>query len=46
MDDQASARTGLSDAELTAHATVYAAGALKDQVVVVSGGAGEKRWHG
>ena len=30
----------LTDAELAVHPTVYAADALKDQVVVVSGGAG------
>ena len=40
MDDQANAKPGLSDAELAVHPTVYATDALKDQVVVVSGGAG------
>lgn len=40
MDDQANAKPGLTDAELAVHPTVYAADALKDQVVVVSGGAG------
>ena len=30
----------MTDAELAAHPTVYAADALKDQVVLVSGGAG------
>jgi citronellol/citronellal dehydrogenase len=40
MDDQANARAGLTDAELAVHPTVYAAGALEGQVVVVSGGAG------
>src|SRR6059036_2455029 len=34
------AKLGLSDEELAAHPTMFAAGALKDQVVVVSGGAG------
>src|SRR6476620_387230 len=38
MDD--SQKQGLADAELATHQTVYAADALKDQVVVVSGGAG------
>jgi len=38
MDDRQ--RQGLADAELANHPTVYAADALKDQVVVVSGGAG------
>src|SRR6266487_7047170 len=41
MTDQPSpAKLGLSDEELAAHPTMFAAGALKDQVVVVSGGAG------
>src|SRR5712671_5152255 len=41
MDDhQARAKPGLTDAELATHATVFAADALKDQIVVVSGGAG------
>ena len=39
-NDQAQAGPGLTDAELAAHPTVYAADALKDQVVVVSGGSG------
>ena len=39
MDDRP-AKLGLTDAELATHPTVYAADALKDQVVVVSGGAG------
>jgi citronellol/citronellal dehydrogenase len=42
-DDQATGRPatpGLSDDELAIHPTVFAAAALKDQVVVVSGGAG------
>ncbi len=34
------ANSGLTDAELAIHPTVFAADALKDQVVVVSGGAG------
>src|SRR3981189_2891734 len=38
MDDRQ--KQGLADAELANHPTVYAADALKDQVVVVSGGAG------
>ena len=33
-------RLGLTDAELAVHPTLFAADALKDQVVVVSGGAG------
>jgi len=37
---QPSAKLGLTDDELAAHPTVFAAGALRDQVVVVSGGAG------
>jgi len=41
MTDQPSpAKLGLTDAELAVHATMFAADALKDQVVVVSGGAG------
>ncbi len=40
MDDQANAKPGLTDAELAVHPTVYAADALKGQVVIVSGGAG------
>jgi citronellol/citronellal dehydrogenase len=38
MDDQQ--KHGLTDAELAAHPTVFAADLFKDQVVVVSGGAG------
>jgi citronellol/citronellal dehydrogenase len=34
------AKSGLTDAELAVHPTVFAPDALKDQVVVVSGGAG------
>ena len=34
------ARPDLTDAELAVHPTVYAADALRDQVVVISGGAG------
>lgn len=40
MDDQANAKPGLTASELAVHPTVYAADALKDQVVVVSGGSG------
>src|SRR2546425_1086408 len=41
MTDQTSpAKLGLADGELAVHATMFAADALKDQVVVVSGGAG------
>src|SRR6202048_3515465 len=40
MDHQAQAKLGLTDAELATHPTVFAADALKGQVVVVSGGAG------
>jgi NAD(P)-dependent dehydrogenase (short-subunit alcohol dehydrogenase family) len=39
MDDH-QAKAGLTDAELANHPTVFAADALKDRVVVVSGGAG------
>ena len=42
-DDQATgppAKSGLTDDELASHPTVFAADALKDSVVVVSGGAG------
>jgi citronellol/citronellal dehydrogenase len=39
MDEQP-AKAGLTDAQLALHPTVYAADALKDQVVVVSGGSG------
>ena len=38
MDDRQ--KHGLTDAELAAHPTVFAADLFKDQVVVVSGGAG------
>src|ERR1700716_673421 len=38
MDDRQ--KQGLADAELATQPTVYAADALKDQVVIVSGGAG------
>src|SRR5438477_10084756 len=41
MTDQPSpAKLGLTDEELAVHPTMFAADALKDQVVVVSGGAG------
>ena len=41
MDDhRAPTKLGLTDHELAIHPTVFAAGALKDQVVMVSGGAG------
>jgi citronellol/citronellal dehydrogenase len=39
MDEQP-AKAGLTDAQLAIHPTVYAADALKDQVVVISGGSG------
>jgi citronellol/citronellal dehydrogenase len=39
-DDISAAKLGLTDAELAVHPTVFAASALKDQVVMVSGGAG------
>ena len=39
MDEQ-SATAGLTDAQLAVHPTVYAADALKDQVIVISGGSG------
>src|SRR3954465_6097749 len=39
-DNPAAAKLGLSDAELAIHPTVYAQDALKDRVVVISGGAG------
>src|SRR6266852_8311334 len=39
-DRQAQAKPGPSDAELAGHPTVFAADALRDLVVVVSGGAG------
>src|SRR3954453_21986314 len=38
MDDRQ--KQGLADAELANHPTVYAADALKNQVALVSGGAG------
>jgi citronellol/citronellal dehydrogenase len=40
MDEPAQAKPGLTDTELAIHPTVFAADVLKDQVVVVSGGAG------
>src|SRR5438477_12817486 len=41
MTDQPSpAKLGLTDEELAVHPTMFAADALKDQVVVVTGGAG------
>ncbi len=41
MTDQPSpARLGPTDEELAAHPTMFAAGSLKDQVVVITGGAG------
>ena len=41
MTDQPSpAKLGLTDEELAAHPTMFAADALKDQVVIVTGGAG------
>src|SRR3954464_4555569 len=41
MTDQPSPeKLGLTDEELAAHPTMFAAGALKDQVVIVTGGAG------
>jgi citronellol/citronellal dehydrogenase len=41
MSDHTSpAKSGLTDAELAVHPTVFAADALKERVVVVSGGAG------
>jgi citronellol/citronellal dehydrogenase len=40
MDDQANAKPVLTDAELAVRPTVFAADALKDQVMVVSGGSG------
>ena len=41
MTDQPSpAKLGLTGAQLAIHPTMFAADALKDQVVVVSGGAG------
>ena len=39
-DDPSPAKPGLTDAELAVHPTVFAADALKGQVVLVSGGAG------
>lgn len=38
MDDQQ--KSGSEDADLAVHPTVYASGALKDQVALISGGAG------
>ncbi len=38
--NETDAKSALADAELAIHPTVFAPGALKDQVVVVSGGAG------
>src|ERR1700750_2560555 len=38
--DEPHAKAGATNAEFATHPTVYAADALKDQVVVVSGGAG------
>jgi citronellol/citronellal dehydrogenase len=40
MDDQAHAKPGLTDAALAVHPTVFAADALKGQVVMVSGASG------
>src|SRR6266849_227343 len=39
-DHTSPAKPGLTDDELAIHPTVFAANALKDQVVLVSGGAG------
>src|SRR5438552_3774537 len=39
-DHPSPAKPGLTDAELAVHPTVFAPDALKDQVVLVSGGAG------
>jgi citronellol/citronellal dehydrogenase len=39
-DHTSPAKSGLTDAELAVHPTVFAADALRDRVVVVSGGAG------
>src|SRR6059058_16158 len=39
-DHHQAPRPGLTDAEIAVHPTVFAADALKDQVAVVSGGAG------
>ena len=39
-DDPSPPKLGLTDAELAVHPTVYAGDALKDRVVVISGGAG------
>src|ERR1700709_332827 len=39
-DHPAAEKLGLTDAELAIHPTVYARDALKDRVVVISGGAG------
>jgi citronellol/citronellal dehydrogenase len=41
MTDQPSpAKLGPTDEELAVHPTMFAAGSLKDQVVVITGGAG------
>src|SRR6478752_8431515 len=41
MTDQPSpAKLGPSDEELAVHPTMFAAGSLKDQVIVITGGAG------
>ena len=39
-DHPSSAKLGLTDAELAVHPTVFANDAFKDQVIVISGGAG------
>ena len=39
-DHPSPVKLGLTDAELAVHPTVYASDALKDRVVVISGGAG------
>jgi citronellol/citronellal dehydrogenase len=38
--DEPHAKAGMTDAEFATHPTVYAADALKGQVVMVSGGSG------
>jgi citronellol/citronellal dehydrogenase len=38
--NETDAKSGLADAELAIHPTVFAPAALKEKVVVVSGGAG------
>src|SRR6478735_4044271 len=40
IDHPSPSKLGLTDAELAVHPTMFAADALKDQVVLVSGGAG------